>query len=126
MTESPAQKPNFKKPHSVWILWAHLPRILDPHESLFVEAPPGYPNCREATPLTTVWNDVNYRSGFPIWKACTYDSKIDYKIPGGGNYSIQDWNNPNPSVSSEVEKAYVLDIENWHTNIIPWQLRSTR
>ena len=103
-----------------------MPRILDPHESLFVEAPPGYPNCREATPLTTVWNDVNYRSGFPIWKACTYDSKIDYKIPGGGNYSIQDWNNPNPSVSSEVEKAYVLDIENWHTDIIPWQLRSTR
>ena len=54
LTESPTQKPNFKKPHSVWILRAHLPGILDPPEFLFVEAPPGYPNCREATPLTTV------------------------------------------------------------------------
>ena len=44
----------------------------------------------------------------------------------GGNYSIQDWSNPNPSHSHSSEDEYISGIENWHATIIPWQLNATR
>ena len=102
-----------------------MPGIHDLFKSLFLGAPLAYPNCRKVTPSNAVWSDIYDHSGFPIWKSCTYNSRIHYRIPGG-NYSIQDWSNPNPSHSHISEDEYISGIENWHATIIPWQLDATR
>ena len=126
LTESLTQKPDFKGPWSILTLQAHMSGICDPFKSLFLEAPSEYPNCRKVTPSNAIWSDIDDHSGFLIWKSCTYNSRIDYRIPRGGNYSIQDWSNPNPSHRHSSKDKHVSGIENWHATIIPWQLDSTR
>lgn len=71
-----------------------MPGVLDPYTSLLFKSPPEYLNCDNAAPSDVIWNTIDGRSGYPIWKPCTYNSRIDYRIPGGGNYTIQDWSNP--------------------------------
>ena len=81
---------------SVWILQARMPGVLDPYKSLLFKSPPEYPNCNNVAPSDVIWNTIDGRLGYLIWKSRTYNSRIDYRIPGGGNYTIQDWSNPNP------------------------------
>lgn len=98
LTDSPASKfSDNTGDRLVWILQAHMPGVLDPYKSLFLNAPPKYPNCIDVAPSDVIWKTIDNRLGYPVWKSCTYNSNIDYRIPGGGNYSVQDWSNPNPS-----------------------------
>ena len=93
------QHENFqiKQEIGVWILQAHMPGVLDPYKSLFLNAPPKYPNCIDVAPSHVMWKTIDNHLGYPIWKSCTYNSRIDYRILGSGNYLVQDWSNPNPS-----------------------------
>ena len=46
LTDSPAPKFSDKTGDwLVWILQAHIPGVPDPYKSLFLNAPPKYPNC---------------------------------------------------------------------------------
>ena len=50
---------------------------------------------------------INYDIGYSPWKLCTYDSRIDYKIAGGGSVTINDWSNPNPEYYPKtIKKLY--------------------
>ena len=73
-----------------------MPGVLDPYKSLLFKSPPEYPHCNNVAPSDVIWNTIDGRLGYLIWKSRTYNSRIDYRIPGGGNYTIQDWSNPNP------------------------------
>ena len=103
-----------------------MPGVLDPYKSLFLKAPPEYPNSDNVAPSDVIRKTIDACLGYLIWKSCTYNSRIDYRIPRGGNYSIQDWSNPNPSHRHSSKDKHVSGIENWHATIIPWQLDSTR
>ncbi|XP_025128657.2 uncharacterized protein LOC112581251 [Bubalus bubalis] len=110
---------------SVWVLLARMPGVLDPYESLHIHAPPEYPNCRRVAPLDAIWNTIDRHSGYPIWKYCIYNSRIDYRIPGGGN-SIQDWSNPDPGQDPRIHHEFTRRFENWKVHLIPWPLYATR
>ena len=126
LTDSPNSKLKFKGHRSVWILQAHMPGVLDPYKSLFLKAPPDYPNCNNVAPSDVIWNTIDDHSGYPIWKSCTYNLRIDYRIPGGGNYIIQDWSNPNPSSNPSAILVDSDRIENWKADSVPWPLSATR
>ena len=79
LTDSPNLKFAFKRDRSVWVLQTRMPRVLDPHKTLFLKAPPEYPNCDNVVPSDVIWNTIDGRLGYPIWKSCTYNSKIDYR-----------------------------------------------
>ena len=90
-----------------------IPGILDPYKSLLSKSPPKYPNCHNAAPSDVVWNTIDGRSGYPIWKSCTYNSRIDYRIPGRGNYTIQDWSNPDPGQDPMTDDAFNGRFDSW-------------
>lgn len=107
LTDSPTSKFTYKKGDwSVWILQARMPRVLDPYKSLFFNAPRKYPNCIDVAPLDIVGKTIDHHLGYPPWKSCTYNSRTDYIILGGGNYSAQDWSNPNPSQDPKSVHGY--------------------
>jgi len=111
---------------SVWILLARMPGVLDPYTSLLFKSPPEYLNCDNAAPSDVIWNTIDGRSGYPIWKPCTYNSRIDYRIPGGGNYTIQDWSNPDPGQDPVPDDEFTCRFDNWKEHPVPWPLRTTR
>ena len=121
ITDSPSL--NYR---SVWILLARMPGILDPYKSLLSKSPPKYPNCHNAAPSDVIWNTIDGRSRYRIWKSCTYNSRIDYRIPGGGNYTIQDWSNPDPGQDPMTDDAFNGRFDNWKENPVPWPLLATR
>ena len=98
LTDSPTSKFALKGDRSVWVLQAHMPSVFNPYKSLFLKAPPEYPNCDNVAPSDVIWKTIDDHLGYRIWKSCTYNSRTDYGISGGGNYTIQDWNNPNSSL----------------------------
>ncbi|XP_044803371.1 endogenous retrovirus group K member 6 Env polyprotein [Bubalus bubalis] len=110
---------------SVWVLLARMPGIPDPSKSLHFKSPPKYPNCHNAAPSDAIWNTIDGHSGYPIWKSCTYNSRIDYRIPGG-NYTIQDWSNPDPGQDPMIDDAFKGRFDNWKDYSVPWPLRATR
>lgn len=127
LTDSPTSKFTYKKGDwSVWILQARMPRVLDPYKSLFFNAPPKYPNCIDVAPLDIVGKTIDHRLGYPPWKSCTYNSRTDYIILGGGNYSAQDWSNPNPSQDPKSVHGYTTKFSNWKDHSIPWPLAANR
>ena len=96
LTDFPTSKFAFKGERSFWILQVHMPGVLDRYESLFLKAPPKYPDCDNVAPRDVIWKTIDEHLGYPTWKSCTYILRIDYRILGGANYTIQDWSNPNP------------------------------
>ena len=110
----------------VWILQAHMPGVLDPYKSLFLNAAPKYPSCIDVAPSDVIWKTIDNRLGYPVWKSCTYNSKIDYRIPGGGNYSVQDWSNPNPSQDPGSVPDHVNRFSIWKDDSVPWLLATSR
>ena len=70
----------------VWILQAHTPRVLDPYKSLFLNSAPKYTNSIDVVPLDIIWKTIDNCLGYPVWKSCTYNWKIDCRIPGGRNF----------------------------------------
>ena len=125
LTDSPNLKFAFKRDRSVWILQIRMPRVLDPHKTLFLKAPPEYPSC-DNVPSDVIWNTIDDRLGYPIWKSCTYNSRIDYRIPGGGNYTIQGWSNPNPGQDSMSNDEFTGRLDNWKEYSVPWPLATSR
>ena len=103
-----------------------MPRVLDPHKTLFLKAPPEYPNCDNVVPSDVIWNTIDGRLGYPIWKSCTYNSRIDYRILGGGNYTIQDWSNPNPGQDPISNDEFTGRLDNWKEYSVPWPLATSR
>ena len=87
LTDSPTSKFAFKGDQSVWILQAHMPGVLDPYKSLFLKAPPEYPNSDNVAPSDVIRKTIDACLGYLIWKSCTYNSRTDYRILGGGNYN---------------------------------------
>lgn len=126
LTDSPYSDFISNKQRSVWMLQARMPGILDPFESLPLKAPSKYPNCNDIAPSDTVWNNIDDRLGYPIWKSCTYNSRIDYRIPGGGNYTIQDWSNPKPSQDAMSDHGFTSRLNNWDKYSILWPLPASR
>ena len=123
MTDSPASKFSDKTGDwLVWILQAHMPGVLDPYKSLFLNAPPKYPNYIDVAPSDVVWKTIDKHLGYLVWKSCTYNSKTDYKIPGGGHYLVQDWSNPNPSQNPGSVSDHVSRFSNWKDDSLPWPL----
>ena len=104
----------------VWVLVARLPRIHDPYVTLRFTPPPGYPKCYKVAPSDEVWKTIDGRTRYPTWTTCTYSSRIDYRIPGGGNYTIQDWSNPNPCEDPLIKKTFEGRFENWNRIPLPW------
>ena len=103
-----------------------MPGALDPHKTVFHRPPPGYPSCYNTEPSDIIWNTIDDCTGYPIWKYCTYDSRIDYRIPGGGNYMIQDWSNPDPGTSPLFLGDFLNRYYNWKKDLVPWPLNITR
>ena len=66
------------------------------------------------------------RTGYPTWTSCIYDSRIDYRIPGGGDYSIQDWSNPNPGEDPLANDTFEGRFKNWDRIPLPWPIHATR
>ena len=128
LTDSPASKFSDKTGDwLVWILQACMSGALDPYKSLFLNAPPKYPNCIDhVAPSDVIWKIIDHSLGYLIWKSCTYNSKIDYSIPGGGNYSVQDWSNPNPSKNPGSVPDHVSRFSNWKDDSLPWPLVASR
>ena len=126
LTDYPTSKFAFKGDRPVWILQAHMPRVLDPYESLFLKAPPEYPNCDNVAPLDVIWKTVDDRLGYPTWKSRTYNSRMNYRIPGGRNYTIQDWSNPNPGQNPMSNNDFINRLDNWKEYSVPWPLATTR
>ena len=87
-------------------------RALDPYESLFLKAPPEYPNCDNVAPSDVIWKTIDDHSGCPTWKSYTYNLRIDYRIPGRGNYTIQDWSNPNPGQDPMSNDDFINRLDN--------------
>ena len=56
MTDSPTSKFASKGDRSVWISQAPMPGVLDPYQSLFLKAPPEYPNCDDVAPQMSYGN----------------------------------------------------------------------
>ena len=88
--------------------------------------PPGYPKCYKVAPSDEVWKTIDGRTGYPTWTTCTYSSRIDYRIPGGGNYTIQDWSNPNPGEDPLIKITFKGRFENWNRIPLPWPTQATR
>ena len=103
-----------------------MPGVLDPYKSLFLNAPLKYPNCVDVAPSDVIWKTTDNCLGYPVWKSCTYNSKIDYRIPGGRNYSVQDWSNPNPSQDPGSVPDYVNRFSIWKDDSVPWPLAASR
>ena len=103
-----------------------MPGALDPHKTVFHRPPPGYPSCYNTEPSDIIWNTIDDCTGYLIWKYCTYDSRIDYRIPGGGNYMIQDWSNPDPGTSPLFLGDFLNRYYNWKKDLVPWPLNITR
>ena len=59
-------------------------------------------------------------------KFCTYNLRTDYRILGGGNYTIQDWRNPNPSEDPVSNDDFINRLDNWKEYSVPWPLATTR
>ena len=70
--------------------------------------------------LQTTALDTRY--GNPV----TYNSKIDYRMLGGGNYLVQDWSNPNPSQDPGSVPDYVNRFSIWKDDSVPWPLAASR
>ena len=120
LTDSPASKFSDKTGDwLVWMLQAPMPVVLDSCKSLFLNAPPKYPNCVDVAPSDVIWKTIDNRLGYLVWKSCTYNSKIDYIIPGGGNFSVQDWSNPNPSQDPGSVPDYVNRFSDWKDDSVP-------
>ena len=103
-----------------------MPGVLGPYKSLFLKAPPEYPNCDEVAPSDVIWKTIDDRLGYPTWKSCTYNSRIDYRIPGGGNYTIYDWSNSNPGQDPMSNDDCINRLDNWKEYSVPWPLTATR
>ena len=137
LTDSPASKFSDKtrdqkkkkereRDRLVWILQACMPGVLDSYKILFLNAPPKYSNCVDVAPSDIIWKTIDNHRGYVVWKSCTYNSKIDYRILGGRNYSVQDWSNPNPSQDPGSVPDYVNRFSNWKDDSVPWQLAASR
>ena len=111
---------------SAWVLLARMPGILDPYVTLHFKSPPKYPNCYKVAPSDKVWNTIDSHTGYPTWTSCTYDSRIDYRIPGGRDYTIQDWSNPNPGEDPLANNTFEGRFENWDRIPLPWPIHATR
>ena len=111
---------------SACVLLARMPGILDPYVTLHFKSPPKYPNCYKVVPSDKVWNTIDSRTGCPTWTSCTYDSSIDYRIPGGGDYTIQDWSNPNPGEDPLANDTFEGRFEDWDRIPLPWPIHATR
>ena len=111
---------------SACVLLARMPGILDPYVTLHFKSPPKYPNCYKVVPSDKVWNTIDSRTGCPTWTSCTYDSRIDYRIPGGGDYTIQDWSNPNPGEDPLANDTFEGRFEDWDRIPLPWPIHATR
>ena len=103
-----------------------MPGVLDPYKSLFLNAPPKYPNCIDVAPSDVIWKIIDNRLGYLVRKFCTYNSRIDYRILGGRNYSVQDWSNPNPSQNPGSVSDHVSRFSNWKNDSLPWPLVASR
>ena len=88
--------------------------------------PSGYPKCYKVAPSDEVWKTIDGRTGYPTWTTCTYSSRIDYRIPGGGNYTIQDWSNPNLGEDPLVKITFKGRFENWNRIPLPWPTQATK
>ena len=126
LTHSPASSIELRGRLAVWMLQARMPGALDPHKTVFHRSPPGYPSCYNTERSDIIWNTIDDRTGYPIWKSYTYDSRIDYRIPGGGNYMIQDWSNPDPGTSPLILGDFLSRYYNWKKDLVPWPLSITR
>ena len=111
---------------SAWVLLARMPGILDPYVTLHFKSPPKYPNCYKVAPSDKIWNTIDSRTGYPTWTSCTYDSRIDYRIPGGGDYTIQDWSNLNSGEDPLADDTFEGRFENWDRIPLPWPIHATR
>ena len=103
-----------------------MPGVLGPYKSLFLKAPPEYPNCDEVAPSDVIWKTIDDRLGYPTWKSCIYNLRIDYRIPGGRNCTIQDWSNPNPGHDPESDDGFINRLDSWKEYSVPWPLVATR
>ena len=103
-----------------------MPGVLDPYRSLFLKAPPEYQNCDNVAPSDVIWKTIDDHLGYRIWKSCTYNSRTDYGISGGGNYTIQDWNNPNPGQDTTSDCDFTDRLANWQEYSVPWPLAANR
>ena len=126
MTDSPTSKFASKGDRSAWILRAHMPGVLGPYKSLSLKTPSDYPNCDDVAPSDVIWKTIDDHSGYPIWKSCIYNSKIDYNMPGGRNCAIQDWSNPNPGQDPESDDGFINRLDNWKKYSVSWPLVATR
>ncbi|CAN0477428.1 unnamed protein product [Rangifer tarandus platyrhynchus] len=44
-----------------------MPGVLDPYKSLFLNAPPKYPNCIDVAPSDVIWKTIDNRLGYLTW-----------------------------------------------------------
>ena len=127
LTDSPLTAPEDKKrSRLVWKLLARMPGVLDPYESKFQLALTGYPNCNEIAFSDVIWKTIDNLLGYPSWKSCTYNSKMDYIIPGGKSFSVQDWSNPNSRQKPTLVHGYTAKFHNWNNQLIHWPLAANR
>ena len=103
-----------------------MPGVLDPYKSLFLKAPPEYPNCDDVAPSDVKWKTIDDHLGYPTWKSCTYNVRIAYRIPEGRNYTIQDWSNPKPGQDPVSDDDFINRLDNWKEYSVSWQLAATR
>ena len=80
----------------------------------------------KVAPSDEVWKTIDGRTRYPTWTTCAYSSRIDYRIPGGGNYTIQDWSNPNPGEDPLIKITFKGRFENWNRIPLPWPTQATR
>ena len=103
-----------------------MPGVLDPYKSLFLKAPPEYPNCDNVAPLDVIWKTIDDHLGYLTWKSCAYNSGINHRIPGGRNYTIQDWSNPKPGQDPVSDDDFINRLDNRKEYSVSWQLAATR
>ena len=128
ITDSPT---NGQKIRHVWSMFLRLLGILDPYIQIKGKAPPPYYKClgppsKPSNESDKVYNMINYDIGYSPWKLCAYDSRIDYKIAGGGNVTINDWSNPNPEYDPKTIKNYTNRFVNWKNSMVPWPVTASR
>ena len=126
LTHSPASGIEHRGRLALWVLQARMPGALDPHELIIHRPPPGYPSCYNTEPSDAIWNTIDDRTGYPIWKSCTYRLRADYRIPGGGNYMIQDWSNSDLDSSPLPLDDFPSRFYNWKKDLVSWPLSITR
>lgn len=80
----------------------------------------------DVAPQDVIWKSIDDHSGCPTWKSCTCSSRIDYRIPVRGNYTIQDWSNLNLGQDPMSNDDFINRLRIGKEYSVPWPLATTR